>query len=95
MIFVCILGVAQVYSNNKSDFPAQSFGPLKFDVDICQFDGPVDSTTVEIIYSVFLTKENITRVDNENETTLFIDLRISDKSGKLITNFSENKTVSL
>jgi GWxTD domain-containing protein len=82
-------------TNSKSIFPLHSSGSLKFDVDVCQMDGAADSTRIEIIYSVFLTKQNSVSSAEEDITTLSIDLGIHNKSGQLLAKISENKSVSL
>lgn len=99
IIWIFILFFTQsyllAYSDYKSEFPIRSSGSLKFDVDICQLDGPGDSTTIEVIYSVFLTRNISIQSINENITALSIDLKFVDKTGKLVDRIIDNKPVSL
>jgi len=95
LIFICTYGWVCANNNSESNFPSHSTGSLRFDVDVCQLDGSGDSTKIEIIYSVFLSKENTIKTAEENITTLSIDLRISNNSGQLIRHIAENKSVSL
>jgi GWxTD domain-containing protein len=95
ILVFCLQGLLQASDNFEFVFPAHSIGSLSFDVDLCQLDGTGDSTTVEIIYSVFLKKDNSNHSAEDDTTTLSIDLSLYDKSNQLIHNLEESKTVLL
>lgn len=95
LIFIFLQGYILASPKFESDFPIHSSGSLNFDVDVCQFDGPGDSTIVEIYYSVFLTKESSDQIQNDNITILSVELQILNENGNLLVDINENKTVSL
>jgi len=94
-IFILLVLPFLLYAsdNPKTDFPLHSTGSLSFDVDLFQSDGPGDSTTLEIIYAVFLADKVEQQDQQQNTTTLLIDLKISDKEGRLLVDLSERKDV--
>jgi GWxTD domain-containing protein len=93
MIFAPDHGFAS--QDYKSIFPIRSTGPIKFDLDISQFDGGEDSTRVEFYYSVYLTSGDSANQTENNRSTLDIFLKILSDSGIVLDQFHEEKTISL
>jgi GWxTD domain-containing protein len=79
----------------ESQFPKRSAGPLIFDVDICQFKFGEDSTRLEVIYSVYLSADTISKPIASPVTILNVDLQIGSQSGAVLANVSEYRTISL
>jgi len=94
-LIFCLYVNGWASGNTKSVFPLHSRGSLQFDVDVVQMDGKADSTFIEVIYSVFLSRKDSSHSENNNTTDLGIYLRISDKSGQLITSAMETRSVLL
>jgi GWxTD domain-containing protein len=83
------------FQREESQFPKRSSGPLSFDVDICQFEHGEDSTRLEIIYAVYLTAGDISKLDSVPSTTLNIQIRLNSQSGDELVKLNEYKTISL
>ncbi len=95
VFLILLMNHELVAGANGSEFPVHSSGSLAFDVDLIQSDGPGDSTAIEIIYSVFLSKQDSIQSKEQNITTLSFNLQIHNRSGQLLRSFKESKSVSL
>ena len=82
-------------SGNDSNFPIRSRGPIKFDLDLCQFDGNGDSTRIEIYYSVYLASGDIEGNVDNNKLTLDILLKVLSDSGNVLEQIHQEKTIFL
>ena len=81
--------------DNETDFPIRSNGPIKFDLDLCQFKEVGDSTRIEIYYSVYLGGQDSAKIAENNSTTLDIFIKILGDSGKVLDQFQEERTINL
>ena len=70
IFFIGVPGHGFGYPQNESEFPIRSSGPIKFDLDLCQFAGVGDTTRIEIYYSVYLTGHDSIKIEGNNYTTL-------------------------
>ena len=81
-------------SQNESEFPVHSTGPVNFDMDLCQYAGIGDSTRLEIFYSVYLLGKDSVDTADYNSTILAISLKILNASGALLDQFQQDKKIS-
>jgi GWxTD domain-containing protein len=94
IFFIGVPGHGFGYPQNESEFPIRSSGPIKFDLDLCQFAGVGDTTRIEIYYSVYLTGHDSIKIEGNNYTTLDVFLKLLSDSGKVLLKIQEEKTIS-
>jgi GWxTD domain-containing protein len=81
-------------SGNESVFPIRSNGPIKFDLDLCQFEGEGDSTRIEIYYSVYLAGVDTTKGTRNNRSILEIFVKIRSDTGNILYQVHDEKTIN-
>ena len=95
LFFTLMQELALGQSGFRSGFPVQSTGSVRFDLDICQFEGGGDSTRIELFYSVYLTGKDTIEESGLPFTTLGIHINIINKSGAVVYQDWEEKEISL